>query len=496
MAEISEKSFPFDSELINGKEDRLYLADDFAAYFRSFISSGIFMKEASNLQVIANGDMTVTLKPGKMIIDGYGYENTNDIVIQLDPADGVLDRIDRISVTWSQGDRDIHYTLQSSEYSYDPLEPECRRTAEYKDYVVADIRVSAGAISISQENITDQRLNSEVCGLAIPFAEVDTSEINAKLQAYYERAILENDQWREDERAELMSWFEDIKGKLAEDIGVNLQLQIDEITQNHQLRTYLSPKLMDSTKDWSNFKLSDLKAGRKLVATLAAAEDISNAYANGVIPVAVAGTLTGINANNTGYYQYVTITGETYINSSESILGNVFTGWKQMVDILTTREEMQGNTLPGKVVDALVVKDIDSSLTDLGGFKPVIDETTGEITGYKTTIGGADTVFPFSGEQILTFTGYQYYSSNICMLSPKNLSSLKVVQRKNEPLMGYYYDKFGNGSSTQFLNISASGTYEIDLSNMPSNTVLISIYYSGNESKNRAIDFDVIVKYD
>lgn len=392
MAEISEKSFPFDSELINGKEDRLYLADDFAAYFRSFISSGIFMKEASNLQVIANGDMTVTLKPGKMIIDGYGYENTNDIVIQLDPADGVLDRIDRISVTWSQGDRDIHYTLQSSEYSYDPLEPECRRTAEYKDYVVADIRVSAGAISISQENITDQRLNSEVCGLAIPFAEVDTSEINAKLQAYYERAILENDQWREDERAELMSWFEDIKGKLAEDIGVNLQLQIDEITQNHQLRTYLSPKLMDSTKDWSNFKLSDLKAGRKLVATLAAAEDISNAYANGVIPVAVAGTLTGINANNTGYYQYVTITGETYINSSESILGNVFTGWKQMVDILTTREEMQGNTLPGKVVDALVVKDIDSSL--------VSNIYVGDDGKLHKVQGGADSVLPFN-------SGYQ-----------------------------------------------------------------------------------------
>ena len=32
----------------------------------------------------------------------------------------------------------------------------------------------------------------------------------------------------------------------------------------------------------------------------------------------------------------------------------------------------------------------------MGGFTPVIDENTGEITGYTTTIGGADTVFPFS----------------------------------------------------------------------------------------------------
>ena len=28
----------------------------------------------------------------------------------------------------------------------------------------------------------------------------------------------------------------------------------------------------------------------------------------------------------------------------------------------------------------------------------MIDETTGEITGYKTTIGGADTVFPFKSD--------------------------------------------------------------------------------------------------
>ena len=46
---------------------------------------------------------------------------------------------------------------------------------------------------------------------------------------------------------------------------------------------------------------------------------------------------------------------------------------------------------------------LDSSLTDLGGFKPVIDSSTGEITGYTTTIGGADTVFPFKsgGAEIL-----------------------------------------------------------------------------------------------
>ena len=182
MAQETEKSFPFDAEETETGYDKEYVADDFARYFRAFISSGIFMKDATNLQVIANGDMAVTLKAGKMIIDGYGYENTGDIIITIDPADGVLGRIDRISATWSKDDRDIHYTLQKGTPSYEPVAPECRRTEEYKDYVVADIYVAAGVIKIQQQNITDQRLNSDVCGLAIPFSELNTDAIFTQYQ--------------------------------------------------------------------------------------------------------------------------------------------------------------------------------------------------------------------------------------------------------------------------------------------------------------------------
>ena len=56
-------------------------------------------------------------------------------------------------------------------------------------------------------------------------------------------------------------------------------------------------------------------------------------------------------------------------------------------------------TASGSVLDARQGKALDERITglysDLGGFEPVIDET-GKITGYKTTVGGADTVFPFN----------------------------------------------------------------------------------------------------
>lgn len=56
------------------------------------------------------------------------------------------------------------------------------------------------------------------------------------------------------------------------------------------------------------------------------------------------------------------------------------------------KEEVEANTEAGKyVADALVVKEINDSL---GGFTPIIDPETGQITGYKTKVG-ADTVYPF-----------------------------------------------------------------------------------------------------
>ena len=237
MAETMERSFPFDSEEVNGKPDRVYVAEDFTRYFSTFISSGIFLEDSTNLQVLANGDMTVTYKKGDAIIDGTRYWNPTDIIIQLDPADGVMDRIDRISFTWIREERDVHYTVQKGELSFSPKPPACRRTAEYKDYVVADVYVRAGAISIGQKDITDQRLNSEVCGLAVAFSEIDTTTIFLQFTEWFnyvrKQGELDIDtliaELTADWTDEILKWFNVMKGQLSEDAACNLQNQIYSI---------------------------------------------------------------------------------------------------------------------------------------------------------------------------------------------------------------------------------------------------------------------------
>lgn len=209
----------------------------------------------------------------------------------------------------------------------------------------------------------------------------------------------------------------------------NVVNAINEVISDRQIKTYLSPTLMDSTKNWTNYALKDLKAGRCLMASLSETTDISNAYTNGVIPVQKAGTLKGINVNNNGFYQYFTIDGEQYINSCSNFVANTFTGWNKFdVDTLTTLEQVTASTDVSKPVGAGAVQELNNSLTDLGGFKPVIDETTGEITGYKTMIGGADTVFPFKSGKLSIISYVSSQTDSYCYLKKEELSHISSIE--------------------------------------------------------------------
>ncbi len=262
-----ERSFAWDADLVNGNYDREYLFEEFANYFATFVGNGYFPKTEDALQVIANGDMTVTLRKGKIFVDGYMYENTDSKVLQLDPADGVLKRIDRISIVWAKGGKYIRSEVLKGAPSYNPVPATVRRNADYKDYVVADILIEAGAIRISQKDITDQRLNDEVCGMAAGlikqisttafykqiqddlkyFREENESEFSAWKKAFEEAMNgwtggQQNDfqKWKQEAKEELReyfesfqtttdTWIEHVKDSLDDNAAVSLQKQIDEI---------------------------------------------------------------------------------------------------------------------------------------------------------------------------------------------------------------------------------------------------------------------------
>ena len=56
----------------------------------------MFPNPSSNLQVIANGDMTLTISPGFAWINGYMYHNTDNLILTVDHSDSALKRVEEI----------------------------------------------------------------------------------------------------------------------------------------------------------------------------------------------------------------------------------------------------------------------------------------------------------------------------------------------------------------------------------------------------------------
>lgn len=229
---MAEKSSFFTS--ING--DRRYKASDFAEYFKTFIGNGVFPNPSTNLQVIANGDMTVTISPGYAWINGYFYENTNDLILDISNADGVLNRIDRIVVRLDFLNREIKTYVKKGSFATNPIPPAIQRDADIYELAIADIRVNAGSINITQANITDLRLNKELCGIVKgTVEEIDTTTLYNQLQSHIQEKSLDMDTWLDETKVyfenDFNAWFEGIKDILDENTAGNLLNEINKLKE-------------------------------------------------------------------------------------------------------------------------------------------------------------------------------------------------------------------------------------------------------------------------
>ena len=215
MAESTEKFFPFDGI------DREYKADDFARYYRAFITSGLFMNVSTNLQVVANSGMSIKISAGAAIIDGYRYDNTAYLAKTISAADGLLSRIDRIVIRWDKEAREIYAVVLQGTLAAEPVAPAITRNSDIKEYALADILVSAGASAITQADITDKRMDSQVCGMALPWATLDTSALARQYEAWVAEAMASGD-------AEAQALLEEMRDILDGSAAGHLQNEIDD----------------------------------------------------------------------------------------------------------------------------------------------------------------------------------------------------------------------------------------------------------------------------
>lgn len=163
--------------------DRVYNARHWADYFLPLFKSGVFN---GDLQVVANGGMTVKIKEGYAWIDGYGYHLTDGIELDLETASGNMNRADCILLRLDLTNRWIRAFVGTGNYyagQASPPDPQIGKTVH--EIVLAHISVQAGTTEITQDMIEDTRMDKKLCGWVCSAVEqIDFDQITAQFKAF------------------------------------------------------------------------------------------------------------------------------------------------------------------------------------------------------------------------------------------------------------------------------------------------------------------------
>lgn len=247
---MAETSGFFNARIVDGTYDRSYDASTFAEYFSSFVGNGVFQNVSSALMVTENTtpNMSVRVLPGFAFIDGYWYKNSESLVLSVEVADGVYNRIDSIVLRYDYDERLISLVVKKGAPAPSPVAPELIRNNQYYELELAQIILDAGTSNVRNQNIVDYRSDSEHCGWVQSAVQtIDTTYFGNQLNQFITRYIAKADAEYEEyvdtineEYFRFQTVFNDLLERLRrliDDDDALGQLLIDQTEQGEQLNT-------------------------------------------------------------------------------------------------------------------------------------------------------------------------------------------------------------------------------------------------------------------
>lgn len=150
-------------------EDRRYTAEDMCRPYHRLVSNGVFAEKdgspSIDLQVLANNNMTVTVKKGEGIFFDHWFQLDEDMLLNIDVADQNYARIDSIvvKIDTTVGVRAGSIEVLKGTPASNPVPPTLTRTTTIYMYRLANITIGANEANIGQGDIEDTRALSE-CG--------------------------------------------------------------------------------------------------------------------------------------------------------------------------------------------------------------------------------------------------------------------------------------------------------------------------------------------
>ncbi len=146
-----------------------YNQADFNAFLLDSIGSGYVLGYENELRVTQNSpaNMGVIVRTGRCYVQGYYGWVTGNEALTVPKSHATLPRIDRVVARLSVSvNQSVTFAVKTGTPAASPSAPALTRTSETYEISLARIYVGAGVTSITAANITDERGDATVCGVA------------------------------------------------------------------------------------------------------------------------------------------------------------------------------------------------------------------------------------------------------------------------------------------------------------------------------------------
>ena len=163
------------------EDRRILLAEDWAKYIRSFITDGI-RNGGTCLQVTPDTGMAVRMDTGTANVQGYIFDSTENATgryfrIAVPAAHNLYPRIDRVVLRLDRTiqNRKIEPQILLGVAATSPVPTALTRNENIWEISLAQIRIEASSLSIPANKITDERFQTDFCGLMNSVLGLDPS---------------------------------------------------------------------------------------------------------------------------------------------------------------------------------------------------------------------------------------------------------------------------------------------------------------------------------
>lgn len=221
-------SFPFDSRVnivedpitheVTTEFDRAISSQPMRHLIQKLFTTGIMPDISDNYLVSEGTDgMTVVVHSGFAVIDGGLALETQNRTLEVTAAHSTYDRIDTVVLRWNENIdvRTCDLYIVAGTPSATPVRPELQRDNSIYEIGLADIFVTHGAATITNDKITDTRYETARCGVVSSISEFDTTFIYQQVQS-----DLAN--FKNEEQAEFIEWFNSIQDILDENVAAHI----------------------------------------------------------------------------------------------------------------------------------------------------------------------------------------------------------------------------------------------------------------------------------